>query len=99
MLVTATACIAAIRHRLTNIPKTAKQHPAATNSRSPPTPCAPIVRNASAPITAKPTTMASAPTTRRAGNGSFNTTRASIMPPSAAQDGWIMPPWPSGTNK
>ena len=74
MLVTATACIAATRHRRTSMPKTAKKQPAATNRRSPPTPCAPMVRNASAPITARPRTMTSAPTTRRAGNGSFNTT-------------------------
>ena len=31
--------------------------------------------------------MAKAPATRRAGNGSFKTSRASTKPPSAAQDG------------
>ena len=50
-LVTAVARIGGICQRRSNMPKIAKQPPAATNSRSPTTPLEPIVCSASAPMT------------------------------------------------
>ena len=46
------------------MPKVAKNVPASTNSRSPATPCTPMVVIASPPITTRPATMTSAPVTR-----------------------------------
>ena len=99
MLVTAAARIGAIRKRRSSMPKIANELPAATNNRSPVMPCAPMVLSASTPITQSPSTMVSAPATRRHGKASLSTIRARISPPTAAQDGWMMPPWPSGTNR
>ena len=98
MLVTAAARIGAIRKSRSSMPKIANELPAATNNRSPVMPCAPMVLSASTPITQSPSTMVSAPATRREGKASLSTIRARIRPPTAAHDGWMMAPWPSGTN-
>src|SRR5258707_13208345 len=74
-------------------------NPAVTKARSPTRPCVPIVTSASAPITASPATMTAAPAARRAGSFSFSTNVASASPPSVAHEGWITPPWASGTNR
>jgi len=59
----------------------------------------PMLASASLPITTRPPTMTRAPTARCAGSFSFSKTVASTSPPSAAQEGWITPPWASGTNR
>ena len=56
----------------------------------------PIVASASPPSSRSPVTIAAAPITRRASNGSCSTTVASSNPQSAAVPGWIMAPCPSG---
>ena len=87
MLVTAAARSGAIRKRRNSMPKIANEIPAATNNRSPVIPCAPMVLSASTPMTQSPSTMVSAPATRRQGKASLSTIRARISPPTAAQDG------------
>src|SRR6266699_1677224 len=97
--VTATARVGAMRQSRSNVAKPANISPAVTKDRSPTRPCVPIVASASAPITASPATMTAAPAARCAGSFSFSTNVASTSPPRAAQEGWITPPWASGTNK
>ena len=92
------ARVGTTRHFRRNMPKVAKNVPASTNSRSPATPCTPMVVIASPPITTRPATMTSAPVMRFAGSRSCSTTVASTRPSTAAVEGWMMPPWPSGTS-
>ena len=63
-LVTIMARVGTTRHLRRNMPKVAKNDPASTNSRSPATPCTPMVVTASPPITTSPATMTSAPVMR-----------------------------------
>jgi len=98
-LVTATARVGAMRQRRSNVANAANISPAVANDRSPIRPCAPIVAIASPPITPSPATITAAPAARRAGSFSLSTSVASARPPSAAQEGWITPPWASGTNR
>ena len=43
--------------------------------------------------------MATAPQTRTGGSLSRSTAAARNIPVSAAQDGWMTPPWASGTSR
>ena len=99
MLVTTTARVGAMRHSRSKVPNTANIRPAVTKDKSPIRPCVPMVASASAPITTRPATMMAPPTTRWIASFSLSTTLASTSPPSAAQEGWITPPWASGTNR
>jgi hypothetical protein len=97
MLVSATAGIAEMRHSRSSMPKIAKEEPAATNIISPRKPCAPIVCSASMPMITRPATIARPPRMRRSGSFSWRTRLERMRPPSAAHDGWMIAPWPSGT--
>ena len=98
-LVAATARIGVMRQNRSSVLNVANISPATAKERSPSAPCAPMVAIASPPITASPATIIAAPAMRRAGSFSRSTSVASASPPSAAQEGWITPPWPSGTSR
>ena len=74
------------------IPAVAQKQPAVTNSRSPPTPCLPMVVNDSKPNTSKPPMIAAAPNSRCGVIRSRKTKVARTMPNSAAQAGWMVVP-------
>ena len=80
------------------MPNVAQNTPAVTNIRSPPTPWLPMVASDSAPNTSRPAMMVAPPMmrcARRAARAARALAR--ISPNSAAQAGWMVVPWPSGT--
>ena len=82
------------------MPKVAKNAPASTNSRSPATPCAPMVAIASPPITTRPATMTrGADRAPRRQPFVQHDGREHDAEQRRAVEGWITPPWPSGTSR
>ena len=80
------------------MPKVAQNRPAVANSRSPPTPWLPMVVIDSMPNTMRPAIIVAPPSTRCPVGRSPSTSVARISPDSAAQAGWMVVPWPSGTS-
>ncbi len=98
-LTTTVAGMASMRHRRSSMPNVAKKAPVTTNIRSPSKAVRADGGHRFAADHDEPADDDQRAENAGGGSGSFSTNAASRMPNSAAQDGWITPPWASGTSR
>ena len=83
-----------MRHSRSSVPKVANSRPAVDEGEIAEQPCGPMRGDRLAADHREPgDDDRGADHARSAGSFSLSTTVASASPPSAAQDGWITPPW------